>query len=237
MKKSELLHDLKEFAPVSTWEQVKQQVRSTYKGHNVRFPERLYPSTIEFIDDTNCDHDNNYDFITEKELPQGQYEEVFTDNTYNWYTTLSDDVEIRVYRQILSATEKIEGDYDFDTVYAFVSINTGNSPMYGYSDWFIMKFDNDYDDGCSVTEFFSDWCAVDYLETPIGDIGIDVYGDSYEFSIYNHNNDESFDGVYLDLDSRQDLIESLADALEKENWITDKNDFIEKTLKMEGLTI
>lgn len=232
MKKSELLHNLRDITPISTWEEVKEQVKSQYNGNDVRFPDRLYPSTIEFIDNENCDHSEDYDFITEKELPEGQYEEVFTDNTYNWYTPMSDDLEIRVYRQISSAKEKIEDDFDFDTVYAFVSLNTGNSPMYGYSDWFIMKFDNDYDDGGSVIEFFGDLCEVDYLETPIGDIGIDVYSDSCEFSIYNHNNFKSLDGVYLDLDSRKGLIELLADALEKENWITDKKEFINKTLEM-----
>ena len=215
---------------ISTWEQVKKDNPELSRNNGD------YVSTKEFFDNEIADHEDNPEFVSIDQLPNTQFELLVEDNTANVDNLLTNEASYKVFREI----DKNGDPVNDDVIYVACALHLTGDIMYlgNYTKWFFMKFDNDYDDGCSFDQFLSDTVFLHGVNTNIKGVernfSIDVYGAVLPdgFSIYDCETDNEFNSVDIDLSSKQELLESLFDVLVNEDVLdnSDKQEFMQATI-------
>lgn len=94
----------------------------------------LIPLT-EFFELNNCS-DDYYDFLSKEEalklIKKGNLEYDKGDNTYNYSGFLERDLNFEIFNKV-----------DSDEIYVFFMVHTGRDIRWGYSNYFVMRFDDD----------------------------------------------------------------------------------------------
>lgn len=93
----------------------------------------LIPLT-EFFEMNECSY--GYDFLSKKEalklIKKGNLEYDKGDNTYNYSGFLERDLNFEIFNKV-----------DSDEIYVFFMVHTGGDIRWGYSNYFVMRFDDD----------------------------------------------------------------------------------------------
>ena len=126
-------------------------------------------------------------------LDQYEYEEVKSDNSYNWGSPLSNDINFTIYHNIT-----------LDEYYVTMSIHRYGDVRCNYTDEFILKYDNEEDFYDSLYDCNKYWSYTDE-DGVVWSCDIDIFRDTFYISVENSFN--YGDDYTCDIETYEDFIE------------------------------
>ena len=125
-------------------------------------------------------------------LEQYEYKEVKCDNSYNWGSPLSNDIDFTIYRNIT-----------LDEYYVTMKIHRYGDVRGNYTEEFILKYDHDYDFYESLHDCNKYWSYTDE-DGVIWYCDIDIFRDTFYISVENSFN--YGDDYTCDIETYEDFI-------------------------------
>ena len=125
-------------------------------------------------------------------LEQYEYKELTNDNSYNWGSPLSNDIDFTIYRNITL------GEY-----YVTMKIHRYGDVRGNYTDEFILKYDHECDFYESLYDCNKYWSYTD-VDGVIWYCDIDIFRDSFYISVENSFN--YGDDYTCDIETYEDFI-------------------------------
>ena len=126
-------------------------------------------------------------------LDQYEYEEVKSDNSYNWGSPLSNDIDFTIYHNIT-----------FDEYYVVMRIHRYGDVRCNYTDGFILKYDHEETFYESLYDCNKYWSYTD-KDGVIWYCDINIFSDTFYISVENSFNYE--DDYTCDIETYEDFIE------------------------------
>lgn len=183
------IHDYRE--SFKSFEEVTKQLRS----HCPKRKGSFYQPVEDFFTGENADVIQNYEFITVDDLPEN--EEFIEDQdgyTYNDCGYTDRDFAYKTY--------EAEENY-----YVFISFHYGQmDARCGFTDWFIMKFENRWD----WEEFLDHSFEIAYIEVGHHQFGVTARATWEVCSVYDYETNKDYEGGML-FGDEEEVIYSLRD--------------------------
>ena len=126
-------------------------------------------------------------------LEQYEYKEVKCDNSYNWGSPLSNDIDFTIYHNIT-----------LDEYYVTIKIHRYGDVRGNYTEEFILKYDNECDFYESLNDCNKYWSYTDG-DGVIWYCDIDIFRDTFYISVENSFN--YGDDYPCDIETYEDFIE------------------------------
>ena len=126
-------------------------------------------------------------------LDQYEYEEVKSDNSYNWGSPLSNDIDFTIYHNIT-----------FDEYYVVIKIHRYGDVRCNYTEEFILKYDHEEDFYESLYDCNKYWSYTDE-DGVMWYCDIDIFSDTFYISVENSFN--YGDDYICDIETYEDFIE------------------------------
>lgn len=126
-------------------------------------------------------------------LDQYEYKEVKCDNSYNWGSPLSNDIDFTIYRNIT-----------LDEYYVVMKVHRYGDVRSNYTEEFILKYDNDEDFYYSLNDCNKYWTYTDD-DGVIWYCDIDIFLDTFYINVENSFN--YGDDSTCDIETYEDFIE------------------------------
>lgn len=126
-------------------------------------------------------------------LDQYEYEEVKSDNSYNWGSPLSNDIDFTIYHNIT-----------FDEYYVVMKIHRYGDVRCNYTEEFILKYDHEEDFYESLNDCSKYWSYTDE-DGVVWYCDIDIFRDTFYISTENSFN--YGDDYIYDIETYEDFIE------------------------------
>ena len=125
-------------------------------------------------------------------LEQYEYKEIKRDNSYNWGSPLSNDIDFTIYHNIT-----------LDEYYVTMKIHRYGDVRGNYTEEFILKYDNEEDFYSSLSDCNKYWSYTDE-DGVIWYCDIDIFSDSFYISVENSFN--YGDDYTSDIETYEDFI-------------------------------
>lgn len=126
-------------------------------------------------------------------LDQYEYEEVKSDNSYNWGSPLSNDIDFTIYHNIT-----------FDEYYVVIKIHRYGDVRCNYTEEFILKYDHEEDFYESLYDCNKYWSYTDE-DGVMWYCDINIFSDTFYISVENSFN--YGDDYICDIETYEDFIE------------------------------
>ena len=121
-----------------------------------------------------------------------EYEEVKRDNSYNWGSPLSNDIDFTIYHNIT-----------LDEYYVTMKIHMYGDVRSNYTEEFILKYDHEYDFYESLHDCNKYWSYTDE-DGVVWYCDINIFSDSFDISVENSFN--YGDDYTCDIETYEDFI-------------------------------
>lgn len=125
-------------------------------------------------------------------LEQYEYKEVKCDNSYNWGSPLSNDIDFTIYHNIT-----------LDEYYVTMKIHRYGDVRCNYTEEFILKYDHDYDFFESLNDCNKYWSYTDE-DGVVWYCDINIFSDTFDISVENSFN--YGDDYTCDIETYEDFI-------------------------------
>ena len=125
-------------------------------------------------------------------LEQYEYKEVKCDNSYNWGSPLSNDIDFTIYHNIT-----------LDEYYVTMKIQRYGDVRCNYTEEFILKYDNEEDFYSSLSDCNKYWSYTDE-DGVIWYCDINIFSDTFDISVENSFN--YGDDYTCDIETYEDFI-------------------------------
>ena len=157
----------------------------------------------EYIDTNTIEFTNVYVFYNW--LDQYEHEVIKIDNSYNWGSPLSNDIDFTIYRNIT-----------LNEYYVIMKIHRYGDVRSHYTDEFILKYDHDHDFYESLYDCNKYWSYTDE-DGVVWYCDINIFNDSFYISVENSFN--YGDDYTCDIETYDDFIEYVNTRIREFNGI------------------